>query len=194
MYLNINDVATRLRLRGLWACFFPRHDVRITATISGMSIKSLLPQSPRQRKAWIMDGDMWFQVKWRSCWPCRNRPRELQWYLKRMRADYPHGANELSMPQKHDGLGKSKHQLWSEYVPVFLVKIYKYSSHCIECQTHLTNFINPFATLLKQNFNDMSHCHRVGIDVPGCLAFIKWLNSWSFTRQTLFHPLYVHDG
>ena len=43
---------------------------------------------------------------------------------------------------------------------VFLVKIYKYSSHCIECQTHLKNFINLFATLLNQNFNVMSHCCR----------------------------------
>ena len=57
----------------LRAHFFPRHDVWITATISGMSIKSLLLQSPRQRKAQIMDGDMRFRVKWRSCQPCENR-------------------------------------------------------------------------------------------------------------------------
>lgn len=57
----------------LRACFFPRREARIAAVTSLISTKSLLPQSPKQRQARIVEGDMRFRVKKSRCRPCEKR-------------------------------------------------------------------------------------------------------------------------
>ena len=57
----------------LRACFFPRCDAQIAPTSSGMLTRSFFPQSPRHKKAQIIDGERRLQVKWSSCQPCEKR-------------------------------------------------------------------------------------------------------------------------
>jgi hypothetical protein len=55
------------------ARFFPRHDAWTAPTSSGMSMRSFSPQSPRHKKARIIDAERRLCMKWSSCQPCEKR-------------------------------------------------------------------------------------------------------------------------